>query len=106
MKVGAASTTTWPSSFWSSRAQDWLSAPSQSLVPHWYEEWADAQHLDPNDRRHLQEESIVRRVEQLVAELPAPPALVEAKPDGTHAAFVVVEALSGHPDHPRGPALD
>jgi hypothetical protein len=67
------------------------------------EELADAQHLDPADRRHPQKECIARRVEQLVAELPAPPALVEAKPAGAHLTLVVVEARSEGPGYPRSP---
>ena len=37
------------------------------------EELTEVQHLDPEGRRLLQEEGIIRRVEELVAERSAPP---------------------------------
>jgi hypothetical protein len=66
------------------------------------EELAEVQRLDADGQRLLQEECITRRVEQLVAELPGAPSLVEAKPAGSDPALVVIEARPESPGHPKG----
>jgi len=65
------------------------------------EELAEDRHLDPEGRRLLQEEGIIRRVEELLAERSAPPSLVKAEPIGSHPALVVIQARPTGPGHPR-----
>jgi hypothetical protein len=66
----------------------WRAAIASGLAE--AEELAEAQQLDTEGRHRLQERSPLRRVEQLVTELPGAPALVQADAVCTRPGAVVV----------------